>query len=114
MSSEVNLPGETQLRVMAGHLPEEGSFRENLVRIADEMEALRGKFRRGDLSEPLGGKATAGGHDLYCGDCSPEPLHEQTAVSLKVREVGIELRTWGEYVSVDVLECPRCGRQIIR
>lgn len=73
-----------------------------------------GAVRRGDFSEPLGGEAYCDGHPLICGDCSPDPLDYGTAVRFRVRQVGLNMQCQGYQKGVDVLECPRCGRQIIR
>lgn len=78
--------------------------------------------KRGDLSEPLGGVASGHQRNLFCGNCSPEPLHFSTAVHLRVRTIGIgigsgiskNLPLSGIVRSVDVLECPRCGHQVLR
>ena len=77
---------------------------------------LQPNVRRGDLEEPLGGFASAGGTGYaYCGDCSPEPLHDDTAVRLKVRKVGIVMSRGQTLTThLDVLECPKCQRQILR
>ena len=68
---------------------------------------------RGDLDVPLGGQATCGraGY-VYCGDCSPDPLHYMTAVRMQVRKVGLAMP--GAGAPLDVIECPKCGRQILR
>ena len=68
--------------------------------------------KRGDMKEPLGGPASFCGGYVYCGPCSPEPLHYDTAVRMKVRKVGIMLE--GGHRHVDVIECPKCGHQVIR
>jgi hypothetical protein len=73
---------------------------------------------RGNAKEPLGGMAGSSGSSLgyiLCGDCSPEPLEESTAIFMKVRKVGLVLpRSDGSKIGVDVVECPKCHRQILR
>lgn len=76
---------------------------------------LQPDVRRGNLGEPLGGFASAGGTGYaYCGDCSPEPLSDITAVRLQVRKVGIVMNCPHDMAALDVLECPKCQRQILR
>jgi len=75
-------------------------------------------MKRGNTGEPLGGKASPGGANakyLVCGDCTPDLLDEEGIVYFRVRLVGIPMKTAHEQtVSVDVLECPECGHQILR
>lgn len=68
--------------------------------------------KRGDPTTPLGGTAMFSGRYIYCGHCSPEPLDDITAVRMLVREVDLVLK--GDDIHVDVVECPKCGHQIIR
>jgi len=72
--------------------------------------------KRGDLTEPLGGKAGGRGHLPYlvCGNCTPHPATEENVVEYKVRKVGVTVAYRGQKVGVDVLECPKCGHQILR
>lgn len=74
--------------------------------------------KRGDLSEPLGGFAGGAGSNfkyLICGNCTPEPIHEEALVFYKVRRIGLPVTAMGGTIlSVDVLECPKCGHQVLR
>jgi len=75
------------------------------------------KYKRGDLTEDLGGKAGCSGSNLgyiACGNCSPDPLDHMTIVYYRVRKVGLRVLKTPDAVGVDVLECPICGHQVIR
>jgi len=79
-------------------------------------ESSQGDIIRGNMSEPLGGRAgvsTAAGY-LICGNCSPEPLDHRTAIYMQVRKVGWVMKNGVHDPHVDVCECPRCGTQVLR
>lgn len=83
------------------------------------LEGTSEANRRGDISEPLGGLAGVGGSNfkyLICGNCTPEPLHQETMVLFKVRKIGVQVASGvaGQMIGVDVLECPKCGHQVLR
>lgn len=73
---------------------------------------------RGNLDEPLGGQAGGGGSRfmyLICGNCTPDPLHEDSLVFYKARKIGLNVTVRsGTMIGVDVLECPKCGHQVLR
>jgi len=79
-------------------------------------ESPGGDMVRGTDRHELGGWAGSGqaGRYVYCGNCSKEPLAYETAVIMKVKVVGWPMTIHGEAVHVDVLECPKCGTQVIR
>ena len=86
-----------------------------------EVPIVLEKYRRGDGTEPLGGyggctrqvRGSGLGY-IACGDCSPDPLTNETMVYYKVRKIGLSVENGPMSVGVDVLECPICGHQIIR
>lgn len=80
------------------------------------VESSQGDVVRGEMGEPLGGRAgvNSSAHYLICGNCSPEPLDHMTAVYMKVRKVGWPMKRDGGEVHVDVCECPKCGMQVLR
>ena len=80
-------------------------------------ESPAGDVVRGDMTMPLGGRASCGSNGagvIVCGNCSPEPLDYMTAVLMQVRTVGWDMLKDGGRVGVDVCECPKCGNQVLR